>query len=261
MALSYVGHRGGAADDTAQYTNGSAPSAITVHSSTATDDLLVWLVHIRPDAGGGDESFAWPSGWNEVFQSAHARGVMGMAWRIRASGDTTYTLGTLTNVASGASGETVSTTIMTWRGHNTSTPIGSYTGTLSTWASSQSFGPIVAPSSTSLPNGDAVVVWGGKSDNSTGSTLTSGQSLTWSKVLSAAGEFNTQQGADAAWCLQIGLNESGSAQTMVDKTITATGTTQIGCGRQFVVQAAASSAFMKLAGSRFSLAGHSGLAA
>lgn len=237
MALSYIGHRGGSSDNTALYTNGGAPGAITVHTSTATGDLLVWLVHIR--STGGNESFAWPGGWNEVFQSSTTSGTMGMAWRIRDSGDTTYTLGTLTNVTSGTTGETVTTTIMTWRGHNATTPIGSYTTTLSTWASSASFGPIVAPSTTSLPNGDAVVIWGGKHENTTGSTLTSGESLTWSQVLSGGGQFNTNLGADAGGIVQIGLNESGSAQTLVDKTITATGTNQIGCGRQFVVQAAA----------------------
>ena len=236
MALQYIGHRAGGTDSTAQYTSGVAPVASVVHSSTLTGDLLVWLVHIRSIEG--TESFAWPAGWTEVFQSTSTSGTLGMAWRIRQSGDTDYTLGALTNVTSGASGETITMTIMTWRGHNASAPIGSFTAALSTWATSQSFGPIVAPSNTSLPNGDAVVVWGAKSENVTGSTVTSGQNLTWTKITSAAGEFNTTSGSDAGWCLQIGANASGSAQTLVDKTITATGTTQIGCGRQFVVQAA-----------------------
>lgn len=235
MALSYLGHRG-ASDDTALYTDGSAPGVIWPHANSATGDLGIWLVHVR--GTGGNESFAWPSGWTEVFQSSTTSGTMGMAWRIRQAGDTTYTLGTLTNVATGTSGETITTTILWFRGFNASTPIGSYTASLSTWTTSVSFGPIVAPSNTSLPNGDAVVIWGGKHDNTTGSTLTSGQNLTWTKVLSNAGEFNTNSGADAGGVIQIGLNGSGSTQTLVDKTITATGTTQIGCGRQFVVQAA-----------------------
>lgn len=232
MPLQYIG-LGGSASGTWRATDGSAPGATTVHTSTATGDLLVWLHYGR--GTGGNETISWPAGWNEVFNTANATyGHFAMAWRIRESGDTTYT-STVSNYTTGTSGETILQAILTFRGHNATTPIGSHTATASTWASSLTLGSIAAPSSTSLPNGDWVVVAGFRFENVTGQTTLTGDNLTWSAITPIP---NTTSGSDAGGSIQYGANNSGSTQTITAKSITTTGTTQVGQGRMFVIQAA-----------------------
>ena len=212
-------------------TNGGAPGAITPHASTATDDLLIFYHYSR--ATGGNETVTPPTGFTTVFNSVTAnQGLVCVAWKIRQSGDTTYTA-TITNHTTGTSGETVLEWIGTFRGHDPAAPLGSFTSSLSTWSSSLNVGPVSAPSSPSLADRGMVVVFGGRFENITGQTTLTGDSLTWAQ----GNVLNTTLGLDAAAVTQFGTNGTGTAQTVTAKTITTTGTAQAGAGRMFFINA------------------------
>ncbi|MDP2930503.1 MAG: hypothetical protein Q8N56_02775, partial [bacterium] len=212
------------------YTNGGVPTAITPHASTIDGDLLVFYHYSR--ATGGNETVTLPSGFTSVFNSVTANyGLVAVGWRIKQSGDTTFTA-TVTNHTSGTSGETIVELIQTYSGTDATTPIVNYTASLSTWASSLNLGPIAAPASATVTNDDMVVVFGGKFENVTGQTLLTGDSLTWTIRTT----LNTTLGLDAGGVIQTGLNASGSDKTVTAKTVTATGVTQTGSGRMFIIK-------------------------
>lgn len=210
-------------------TNGGAPGAITPHASTQDGDLLVFYHYSR--ATGGNETVSLSS-FTTVFNSVTANnGLVAVMYRIKQAGDSTFTA-TITNHTSGNSGETVLEWIETYRGFDSSNPIVNYTASLSTWASSLNLGPISAPATATVHDGDMVIVFGGRFENITGQTTLSGDNLAWtSQTLN-----NSTLGSDAAAVTQNGLNSSGSNQTVTAKTITTTGTTQAGAGRMFIIE-------------------------
>jgi hypothetical protein len=220
-------------------TDGTAPGAITPHASTANGDLLVFFHYSR--AAGGDETVTVPSGFTEIFNSVTAgNGLLTAAYRVKQAGDTTFTA-TVTNHATGVSGETIIEYILTLRGQHLTTPAGSFTAAMSTWASSLNIGPVSPPADTALPNEDWVFVFGGRFEEMSGMTLLSGDNLTWDGTSLLASHNG---GADASFAVQIGKNLSGSTQTMTAKTITTTGTAQVGGGRMFVIRADVPSTFV-----------------
>jgi hypothetical protein len=225
MAVSYIGQ-----STTLIATNGTAPGALTPHASTVNGDLLVFYHYSR--ATGGNETVAFPAGWNTVFNSVTANnGLVAVAWRNRTAGDTTYTA-TVTNHTTGTSGETILEWIETYRGHDPVNPIVNFTASLSTWASSTTLGSIAAPGTATVHNGDMVVVFAGRFENITSQTVLTGHSFTWAtRVLN-----DTTQGLDAAAVTQNGLNASGSTQTVTAKSITTAGTAQAGAGRMFIIE-------------------------
>lgn len=224
MAVSFIGESNLIA------TNGGAPGAITPHASSATDDLLVFFHYSR--ATGGNETVTPPSGFTTAFNSVTAnQGLVCVAYRQYTSG--TFTA-TITNHTSGTSGETVLEWVETYRGHDSASPIVNFTASLSTWASSLNIGSITAPSTATVNDGDMVVVFGGRFENITGQTVLSGDNLTWANRTTN----NTNLGSDAGAVTQNGLNSSGSNQTVTAKTITTTGTAQVGAGRMFVIEKA-----------------------
>lgn len=211
-------------------TNGGAPGAITPNASTANGDLLVFYHYSR--ATGGNETVTLPAGFTSVFNSVTAnQGLVAVGWRIRQAGDTTYTA-TVTNHTASGSGETILEWIETFRGTDTVSPIIDYTASLSTWTSSLNIGPISAPGTATVRDGDMVVVFGGRFENTTAQTVLTGNSLTWTTRT----RNDTTQGSDASAVAQTGLNASGINQTVTAKTITTTGTAQAGAGRMFIIR-------------------------
>jgi len=223
MAVSYIGVSNLIA------TNGGAPGAITPAASTFNGDLLVAYHYSR--ATGGNETVSPPAGWNVIFNSVTANfGLVAAFWRVRQAGDSTYTF-TVTNHTAGTSGETILQFIETYRGQ-AATPVTKITASLSTWASSLTLGPIAAPATATVVDGGMAVVFAGRFENITARTLLTGNGLTWS-----LGTLNnTTLGLDAAAVTQIGLNASGSTQTLTAKSITTTGTALAGAGRMFIIE-------------------------
>lgn len=220
--------------------NGSAPAAITPGTGTANGDLLIWVHYTNADTG--TESVTPPTGFTSIFNAnSSGFGLIAAAWRIRQSGDTSYTA-SVANHLSGTSGDAYIEHIITLRGHDPATPVGSVTASNSTWASSLNLGSIAAPASTSVAAGNAVFVFGGRRENVTGQTALTGDSLTWS---TSPGTGTTNLGRDAGTAYQLGVNNTGSAQTATAKTITSTGTAQAGAGRMFIVNAAPSQNFTR----------------
>lgn len=213
-------------------TDGSAPGAITPNASTANGDLLVFYHYAR--ATGGNETVTLPTGFTTIFNSVTAdQGLVAVGWRIKQAGDTTFTA-SVTNHTTGGNGESILEWIETFRGADTVSPITSYTSTLSTWASSLNLGPVLAPPTTTVANGDAVVVFAGRIENITSQTVLSGDNLTWTtQTLN-----DTTLGRDAGAVTQMGVNASGSNQTITAKTITTSGSAQAGAGRMFIIKKA-----------------------
>jgi hypothetical protein len=211
-------------------TNGTAPGAITPHASTAVGDLLIFYHFSR--SPGNNETVTLPVGFTSVFNAVTTSGLVAVGWRIRQSGDTTYTAQGVTNHATGTSGDAIVEFIETYRGTHTTSPIVNFTASNSTWASATNIGPIAAAATATVDDGDALVVFGGRFENITAQTTLTGHSLTWAQGTRA----DTTQGADAGAVTQHGINASGSTQTVTAKTITTTGTAQIGSGRMFTIE-------------------------
>lgn len=228
MALTYIG------TSTIVQTDGSAPGAITPHASTQTGDLLVWFHHTSSTATG--RSATRPTGFTSILSqtTASTDGFLAVAYKVRAAGETTYTA-TITGHTAGTTGDPVGEWIETWRGQDTTTPIGSVSAQPLNGSNSVNFLNIGAPAVTSLPDGDVVVAFAGKTENTTGQTTLTGDSLTWT----ARDLHNTTLGNDGSAVTQSGLNASGVAQTITNKSISATGTTGTGRGLMFVIKAAA----------------------
>ncbi|MBI5400820.1 MAG: hypothetical protein HZB12_01755 [Candidatus Yonathbacteria bacterium] len=213
-------------------TNGSAPGAITPNAGTANGDLLVFYHYSR--VTGGNETVTLPAGFTGVFNSVTAnRGLVAVGWRVKQAGDTAFTA-SVTNHSTGGSGETIVEWIETFRGTDTTSPIVNFTASLSTWTSSLNVGPISAPATAIVADGDMVVVFGGRFDVVTGQTVLSGDSLTWATRTIDS----TTSGANGAAITQTGFNATGSNQTVTTKTITTTGTTAAGGGRMFIIKKA-----------------------
>jgi hypothetical protein len=222
MAISFIGASNLIA------TNGGAPGAITVNASTSIGDLLVFYHYGR--ATGGNETVSI-SNWNLVYNTVVANnGHVAVYWRIRQSGDTTYTA-TVTNYTSGASGETILEWIETYRGIDSIYPVYGTDVGVDTWASSLTLGPIF-PSATSLENQDWVVVFAGRFENITAQTTLTGDSLTWT----ARTRNDSTLGSDAGAVTQTGYNNTGSAVAVSEKNVTTTGTTQVGAGTMFFLR-------------------------
>ncbi|MEK7662047.1 MAG: hypothetical protein AAB355_00915 [Patescibacteria group bacterium] len=211
-------------------TDGTAPGAITPHASTAVGDLLIFYHYSR--SPGGNETVTLPVGFTQVFNAVTTSGLVAIGWRIYQSGDTTYTAQGVTNHATGTTGDTITEFIETYRGMDATNPIVNFTASNSTWASSLNVGPISAPATATVDDGDMVVVFGGRFENITAQTVLTGNSLTWATKTLA----NTNLGTDAGSITQNGLNASGASQTVTAKTITTTGTAQIGSGRMFTIE-------------------------
>lgn len=208
-------------------TDGDAPGAITPNASTLDGDLLVFFHYSR--AAGGNETVAQSSFTFPFNSVTTGYGLVAVGWRIKQAGDTTFTA-TITN--HDGSTETVLEWIETYRGFNASNPIVNYTAALSTWASGTNVGPIAAPATATVHDGDMVVVFGGRFENIITQTALSGDNLTWT----AQTRDNSNSGSDAGAVTQNGLNSSGSDQTVTAKTITTTGTVQVGAGRMFILE-------------------------
>lgn len=239
MAVSYIGQRGSVStDNNAQYTNGGAPVAFPAHSSSQTGDLMVWIVHIR--GTGGNEDAAFPAGWTEIFAGSSTSGSLFVATRVRQGGDGNFTLGTLTNVTSGTSGETVTTTILTFRGQHDTTPIAAISAALSTWASSTTLGSVAAPSPATVIDGAMAVVVMFREENVTSAgNPTPTDNLTWNNASDSGNVFfNTSLGLDSGGIIAYGLNATGSSQTLTSKSATSGGTAQVGCGIAFIIDPA-----------------------
>lgn len=211
-------------------TNGSAPGAITPNASTANGDLLVFYHYSR--ATVGNETVTLPAGFTSVFNSVTTnQGLVAVGWRIKQASDTTFTA-TVANHSTGGSGETIVEWIETFRGTDTTNPIVDFTASLSTWASSTNIGPISAPASATVTDGDMVVVFGGRFNTATSQTVLSGDSLTWAtRTLNSTGS-----GANASAVTQTGLNATGLNQTVTAKTIATAGVAAAGAGRMFIIK-------------------------
>jgi len=207
-------------------TNGGAPTAITPHASTAVGDLMVWYSYNRITTVGS-QFITFPTGWLVVRRHRDANGLITMAVKFRKTGETTYT-STAAGLASGNSGDSLLQWIETFSGALGVQWIGSG-GT--TWASSLNYGPIAAVASASIPVGGIYVVFGGRMENVTAQTLLTGDGLTWSLGVTA----DTTLGSDASAVTQRGLNGTAAAVSPTSKTITSTGTAQVGKGLSFVV--------------------------
>lgn len=211
-------------------TNGSAPGAITPNASTANGDLLVFYHYSA--VTGGNETVTPPAGFTSVFNSVTAnRGLVAVGWRIKQAGDTTFTA-SVTNHSTGGGGETIVEWIETFRGTDTTNPIVNFTPSLSTWTSSLNIGPISAPTTATVTDGDMVVVFGGRFNTASGQTVLLGDSLTWATQT----RNSTGSGANASAVTQTGLNASGVNQTVTAKTISTTGTAAAGGGRMFIIK-------------------------
>lgn len=229
MPVSYIGASNLIA------TNGGAPGAITPNASTQVGDLMIFYHYSR--ATGGNETVTVPTGFTTVINQMLANfGLIAVAYRFEQVGDTTFTA-TVTNHTSGTTGETILEWIESYSGADPTTPIKSGAG-FSNWGSSTLLGtvadPIVAPTTSTLDDGDMAVVFAGRFENVTGQTTLTGDNLTWT----ARTINNTTQGADAGAVTQNGLNASGTTQTITDKSITTTGTAQQGAGTIFIIAAA-----------------------
>jgi hypothetical protein len=230
MAVSYIGVSNLIA------TNGGAPGAITVNASTQIGDLLVFYHYSR--ATGGNETVTVPSNFTTVVNTVIANfGLVAVAYKERASGDTTYTA-TITNHTTGTSGETVLEFIETYRGHDLANAVSSG-ASVSNWASSLTLGPvgeqILAPTTDTVEPGDMAIVFAGRFENITAQTTLTGDNLTWN----ARTLNNTTLGLDAACVTQNGLNNTSSNQTITDKSVTTTGTAQAGAGTIFIIKQSA----------------------
>lgn len=225
-AVSYIGASNLIA------TNGGDPTAITPHASSTTGDLLVF--HHYGRAAGNDETVTI-SGFTNVFDSVTAgSGHVAVKYRIMQAGDTTFDA-SVTNYTSGNSGETILEWIETYRGFDSADPMPNFTASLSTWASSATvFGPISAPATATVHDGDMVEVFGGRFENVTAQTTLTGDNLTWA----GRTRNDSSLGLDAGAVTQTGLNSSGSNQTITAKTITTTGTAEAGAGRMFIIEKA-----------------------
>lgn len=222
MAISFVGASNLIA------TNGSAPGAITVNASTSVGDLLIFYHYGR--ATGGNETLSI-SNWNLIYNTVVANnGHVAVYWRIRQSGDTTYTA-SVTNYTSGTSGETILEWIETYSGVDSINPVYGTNVGVDSWASSLTLGAIL-PSATALENQDWVVVYAGRFENITAQTTLTGDSLTWT----ARTRNDTNQGSDAGAVTQTGYNNTGSAVAISEKNITTTGTAQAGAGTMFFLK-------------------------
>ena len=217
MAVSYVGVSNLIA------TNGGQPGAITANASTQVGDLLVFYHFSR--VTGGNETVTVPTGFTTVLNTLSVNfGLIAVAYKQRASGDTTYTA-TITNHTSGTSGETVLEFIETYRGQDSTTPIGNG-ATYSQFPSSLILGEdpdfIVAPTTSTVEPGDMAVVFAGRYENITAQTTLTGDNLTWT----ARTRNDTTAGSDAGCVTQNGLNGTSTNQTITGKSITTTGTAQ-----------------------------------
>ena len=214
-------------------TNGTAPGAITPHASTALNDLCVFIHWSK--SVGGNETVTIPSGFNQVFNAqVTGRGLLAVGWRLRQSGDTTYTAQGVTNHATGTTGDSIVEWIETFRGTHLINPIVQVTAALSNWASSTTLGAIAAPNTATVHPGDMVLVIGGRMENITGQTVLAGDNLTWAtRTIN-----NTTQGSDCGAVSQTGLNGTGSNQTITAKSITTTGTAAVGSGIMLIIETA-----------------------
>lgn len=209
-------------------TNGGTPGAFTF-TGAQPGDLKLYFFYGR--AAGGNETVTWDASFVDVFNSVTAgSGLWAVAQRVHQAGDSDLTPA----IANFTSGETILFAGMLMRGAYGAAPIGSYTASLSTWTSSTTLGSIVAPSSATLAPGDAVIVAGARFENVTGITTLTGDNLTWVQP-HVASAFNSTSGSDAGGSIQIGYNRTPVNQTITDKSISTTGTTQVGSGRMFTV--------------------------
>ena len=228
MAVSYVGASNLIA------TNGTAPGAITPNASTQVGDLMIFFHYSR--ATGGNETVTIPTGFTSIINQVVAnRGLLAVGYRIRQSGDTTFTA-TITNHTSGTSGETVLEWIESYSGGDPTTPIKSGVQ-FSDWASALTLGisgtdPILAPTTATLEDGDMAVVFAGRFENITAQTTLTGDNLTWTQRT----RNDSTLGLDAGAVTQNGLNSSNASQTITNKVITTTGTAQAGAGTIFIIQ-------------------------
>src|SRR3989338_2780267 len=170
-AASYIGNSNLIA------TNGTAPGAITPHASTANGDLMVFFHYSR--ATGGNETVTLPTGFNSVFNSVTAnQGLVAVGWNVKDAGDPGTFTATVTNHTTGNSGETILEWISTYRGTDTTNPIVNFTASLSTWTSSLNIGPISAPATATVNDGDMAVVFGGRFENISAQTTLTGDIFT-----------------------------------------------------------------------------------
>lgn len=118
MAISYIGVSNLIA------TNGSAPAAITPAAATAVNDLLLFFHYSRCDSvGGTSERVTVPNGFTEIVNAPfQSFGLICVGWRIRQTGDTSYT-STVTGHTSGTTGDTILQWIETYRGVYTNIPV------------------------------------------------------------------------------------------------------------------------------------------
>lgn len=213
-------------------TNGSAPGAVTPNASTSPGDLMIFY-HSGKVSGVANKNFSL-SGWNLVVQSQISTILhMTVYYRIREVGDTSYTA-TVSGYTSGNNGESIVEWIETFRNHDATNPIGSFTSPITNFTSGLNVGPIQPPSDPTLFNENMVVVFGGRIENITGQTLLTGDNLTWNLGTRA----DTTLGSDTGAVTQMGVNGTGITQTVTQKTITTTGTAGYGQGQMFIINAA-----------------------
>jgi hypothetical protein len=228
MAVSYIGA------STVVATNGTQPGAVTPHASTTTDDLVIFF-HFNRLMGGPGRSVAAPTGFSTAINDvSQTHGILAVFWKIREAGDSTYQA-TTTGHLTGNSGESILHWCETWRGTDLTNPIKSIASAASTWASSLNIGAIAAPPDPSSDFAEYVCVFGGRSENITAQTTLTGNGHTWNQNTRA----DTTLGADAGAVTQRGVSDGGGTQTLTAKTITTTGTAQVGKGVMFTIQAPA----------------------
>lgn len=207
MALSFV------AAGAASTTNGTAP-APGLPAGVAAGDLLVCVFHSRNVTTG---TAALSAGWTQRVHDVSAGGLLAVWSRVYEAGDAAPTV-TLTNHATGNSGDSAIARIVAFRpaaGQNASVSV---VGTVSTNTAAVNIGPITGLTS---PAGGAVLVVGGKLDDFTSVATLSGDSLTWAEDSDTPNTL----GSDNGLVVDHALTASSTAVTA--KTFTVTGGTSV----------------------------------
>ena len=194
-------------------TDGSAPGAITPAAGTAVGDLLIF--HHQSRTAGTDRTCTPPAGFTTIINdtASTSNGLMVVAWKIRASGDTSYQA-TVGNHVTGASGDSIGQRIYTFGGVNRITPF-SFPATSTGAAAGGNWGAYSPNVATCIP-GAVVFCMAARLVSVSVDPTSSGNNLTWA----TCGRINATAGNDITVGACWGRNNTNLTETITSKTIT-----------------------------------------
>lgn len=153
------------------------------------------------------------SGYNTYFQDAHASSgtnTIALFWKVAVGGDSNPTV----TYSGGSAGHTIIAEIVVISGADTTTPFVEK-GTVASNGSAANIGAITG---IAITGGNAVIVFGHRSDDWTSVGTLSGDSLTWAEISDAG---KSTLGTDAGQVWDYALVPSNT--TITSKTFTVTG--------------------------------------